>query len=60
MPAPASPSRLANPMMWATGSDSTASSRRSPDGHSALAVRAPTSALCVSRAPLGRPVVPDV
>jgi hypothetical protein len=60
MPAPARPRRVANPMMWDTGNESTASSRRSPEGQRADAVSEPTSALCVSRAPLGRPVVPEV
>ena len=60
MPAKARPMSAANPMMWATGSAMTASSRWRRVGHIAALEIWPTRALCVSAAPFGEPVVPDV
>ena len=60
MPATASPIRVANPMMWATGRAMTASSRWSRVGQSTARATCPTSARWVRAAPLGLPVVPDV
>ena len=60
MPATARPISTAKPMMWATGSAITASSRCSRAGHSTALATCPTSARWVSAAPFGLPVVPDV
>ena len=60
MPAKARPMSTAKPMMWATGSAITASSRCSRVGHSAALAAWPTRARWVRAAPLGEPVVPDV
>ena len=51
---------VAKPMMCADDNETTASSRRNIDGKSTAVASEPTSARCVSSAPLGVPVVPDV
>ena len=60
MPATPSPISTAKPMMCATGSAITASSRCRRAGHSAALATCPTSARWLSAAPFGVPVVPDV